>query len=460
MADPWYCWVAGGQTGPFSDAQLRTLVAEGRLLPEDQVRQGHYGQWVPAREVKGLFSGVGASPVSPGPAQGPNEPAVRSRQRPILRAKPVESPGQREQPKEPTRSGSPPPPPIPPGARHSAAPPAPEPSVAAPVEGLGFLEAEYATPPPSAVLGQTPRADPFSHMKNPKILLWILLGLLGFLAVLVIALFIFKGEGSKLREGRIADESAKRAAQEEKAGKKGAPDAASKKSKPDKPAEVGPVQWIDASRDPWDGGDVTVRVSRAEIARPRVSAASGAVSLAKEPMLIVRLQLTNRASTASVKYTGWAGPNAAVKLTDASGKEYPATAFGPGNWVEGQQRAATSIGPRASIQDVLVFARPAEGAGQLRLTLPGGAVSDPGSAHFEIPKAMITAVSSSTPPSPKAEPAKPRPGPAEAPLPGPRVPVRNSGDGPPTGDPAKDFGIKGVEEEPRPDAKPPAATPP
>ncbi len=460
MADPWYCWVAGGQTGPFSDAQLRTLVAEGRLLPEDQVRQGHYGQWVPAREVKGLFSGVGPSPVSPGPAQGPNEPAVPSRHRPILRAKPVESPGDRVRHKDPAPSSSLPPPTIPPGAQHPAAPPAAEPSAAAPVEGLGFLEEVYATPPPSAVLGQTPRAAPFSHIKNPKILLWILLGLLGFLAVLVIALFIFKGEGSKLREGRIAEESAKRAAQEEKAEKKAAPDAASKKSKPAKPEEIGPVQWIDASRDTWVGGDVSVRVLSAEIVRPRVLGGSGAASLPKEPVLLVKLLLINRASTASVKYTGWAGPNAAVKLTDASGKEYPAAAFGPGNWVEGQQRAATSIGPQASIQDVLVFARPAEGAGPLRLTLPGGAVSDPGSAHFVIPKAMIAALSSSTPPLPKAEPAKPRPGPAEGPLPGPRVPVRNSGDGPPTGDPSKDFGIEGVDEEPRADAKPPAATPP
>jgi len=297
-------------------------------------------------------------------------------------------------------------------------------------------------------------------MKNPKILLWILLGLLGFLAVLVIALFIFKGEGSKLREGRIAEESAKRAAQEEKAEKKAAPDAASKKSKPDKPAEAGPVQWIDASRDTWVGGDVTIRVLAAEIVRPRVVSGSGAASLPKEPVLLVKLQLINRASTASVKYTGWAGPNAAVKLTDASGKEYPAAAFGPDNWVEGQQRAATSIGPQASIQDVLVFARPAEGAGSLRLTLPGGAVSDPGSAHFEIPKAMITAIPSPSSPQAKANPAKTPAGAAAVPLPRPRVPGRTNGEGPPTGDPSKDFGIEGVEEEPRPDAKPPAATPP
>ena len=457
MAEPWYCWVAGAQTGPFSDAQLKALAAEGRLLPEDQVRQGHYGQWVPARDVKWLFSDPGESSAARTAAHAPDEPSVRSGHRPILRAKPVAAPGQVQSSRASSQRGNSSPPPIPSGTARPAAPPAPEPSAGAPAEGLGFLEDEYAAPPPSAILGQTPRADPFAHIKNPKILLWILLGLLGFLAVLLVVLFILKGEGPKLRQDRIAEESAKRAAQDEKVEKKPEADAATKKSRPEKPADASQVRWIDASKDAWIGGDVTVRVLAAEIGRPRVSSPSGAASLPKEPVLIVRLQLINRATGATVKYTGWTGPNAAVRLTDAAGNECPATSFGQGTWVEGQQRAPTTIGPQASIQDVLVFAKPADDAAVLRLTLPGGAVSDAGSAHFEIPKAMIIAIPSSTPPLTKAVPAKTRPGPAEVPLPGPRAPGRTNGEGPPTGDPSKDFGIERVEEEPRPEAKPPAA---
>jgi hypothetical protein len=296
-------------------------------------------------------------------------------------------------------------------------------------------------------------------MKNPKILLWILLGLLGFLAVLLVTLFIVKGEGAKLRQDRMAEQSAKQVAHEQRAEKPAA-DAPPQKPKPDKTAQTIPVQWIDASKDAWIGGDVTVRVLRAEIGRPKVSDGSGRMFPSKEPVLIVRLELINRATGATVKYTPWAGPNAAVRLTDPSGKEYPATAFGPGNWVEGQQRAPASIGPKASIQDVLVFARPAEGAGPLRLTLPGGAVSDPGSAHFEIPRAMIVALRSATPPPGGAEPANTLPVADGVPLSGPRAPGRNDRQGGPTGDPSKDFGIQPVEEEPSPDAKKPAATRP
>ena len=63
MADPWYCMIAGAQTGPLSAAQLKALAVEGRLFPQDQVRQGTVGPWVVAGQVKGLF------PVA-GPASG------------------------------------------------------------------------------------------------------------------------------------------------------------------------------------------------------------------------------------------------------------------------------------------------------------------------------------------------------------------------------------------------------
>jgi|GEM_PF-2638255 len=80
MAEMWFCKLAGVVTGPLKPSELRALAEAGKLAPEDLVRQGETGPWVPARHVRGLFSSggqEGATPASPsgsspaerGPAQ-------------------------------------------------------------------------------------------------------------------------------------------------------------------------------------------------------------------------------------------------------------------------------------------------------------------------------------------------------------------------------------------------------
>jgi hypothetical protein len=453
MADQWYCWIAGVQAGPFSGAQLKALATEGRLSPGDPVRLGPSGNWVPARQVKGLFVPPAPSAEAPGPAHTADEPGSRSR-RPILRAKPVEGFAGTVAAIGPSPPAGSPPPPLPHVGSQPAPPRSAEAAASAPVEGLGFLEEEYAAPPPTIALGQGPRSDPFARMRNPKVLLWVLIGLLGLLAALIVVLFIINREAPQLRESRAADEAEKRAAREATEEKKApADETAAKKAKSAKGAPSEPIRWVDASKDAWVGGNVTVRVLAAEIGRPKVFEGSGAAAVPKEPVLAVRLQLINRAASAKVKYAGWASPSSAVKLTDASGKECLMKTFPGDALVEGQQKA-TSIDPQAAIQDVLVFESPPEGVTSLRLVLPGGAIDDPQSAHFEIPKAMITILPSAKTTAPKLSPAKAAAGPAGA---GKRPP-RNGLDGGPTGSPFKDFGIKGA-EEPEPDAKPSADKP-
>jgi hypothetical protein len=67
MSSRWYCMLEGKELGPFSSSELRGLVAEGRLRPEDTIRRGDQAKWTSARHVKGLFADVAEHPPAPPP---------------------------------------------------------------------------------------------------------------------------------------------------------------------------------------------------------------------------------------------------------------------------------------------------------------------------------------------------------------------------------------------------------
>jgi hypothetical protein len=51
----WFCKIGGKQYGPYAEQDLRRLVDEGRLLPDDHLRDGRDGGWFPADEMHDLF---------------------------------------------------------------------------------------------------------------------------------------------------------------------------------------------------------------------------------------------------------------------------------------------------------------------------------------------------------------------------------------------------------------------
>ena len=55
MSAEWFCQIAGTELGPLSSQQVKAMVAKGRLLPDDVIRRGTEGPWIPASRVKGLF---------------------------------------------------------------------------------------------------------------------------------------------------------------------------------------------------------------------------------------------------------------------------------------------------------------------------------------------------------------------------------------------------------------------
>jgi hypothetical protein len=67
MSKHWYCKIEGKEEGPFSALELKSLVSEGRLKPEDPIRRDDHKQWTSARHVKGLFSESAGSQSVPPP---------------------------------------------------------------------------------------------------------------------------------------------------------------------------------------------------------------------------------------------------------------------------------------------------------------------------------------------------------------------------------------------------------
>ena len=77
----WYCTLGGAIRGPFTYAELEQLVADGKLLPDDQVLFGKSGTWAAADAARFNLFPVAEQEPGPSPPQTPPRPtrAVRAR---------------------------------------------------------------------------------------------------------------------------------------------------------------------------------------------------------------------------------------------------------------------------------------------------------------------------------------------------------------------------------------------
>ncbi|MCS7021430.1 MAG: GYF domain-containing protein [Gemmataceae bacterium] len=71
MATQWFVNRNGNQEGPLTSAQLKQLVDRGELRPNDLVWKEGMSNWVPARQIKGLFPSSGEAVVEAAPASSP-----------------------------------------------------------------------------------------------------------------------------------------------------------------------------------------------------------------------------------------------------------------------------------------------------------------------------------------------------------------------------------------------------
>jgi hypothetical protein len=216
----------------------------------------------------------------------------------------------------------------------------------------------------------------------------------------------------------------------------------------EKPAAEEPAQksteeeiaWVDASQHGVERGDVRVQVRHAW-----VGPASGAtVAEPESPELLylfVHVGLVNASEDRKLDYEGWnRAPSA--RVFDGKNNEYDRKRLP----LKAALTKKTPVYPGKSIDDVLVFEPPVEGAGDLFLDLPAAAIGEKGRLHFKIPAAMV----GSEPPEglAMAEPQEPapRPGPVD-PLTG--IPVPEPSEPPP-------FSHPGTSQPPEQGPSPPA----
>ena len=69
MAVEWYCRLMGSELGPLTKDELLEMARSFRLTPEDLVRKGANGRWMPGYSIHGLFG-----PDAQSPAPAPKEP--------------------------------------------------------------------------------------------------------------------------------------------------------------------------------------------------------------------------------------------------------------------------------------------------------------------------------------------------------------------------------------------------
>ncbi|QDU25160.1 hypothetical protein ETAA8_02220 [Anatilimnocola aggregata] len=160
-----------------------------------------------------------------------------------------------------------------------------------------------------------------------------------------------------------------------------------------RPADGGPVKWIDASRSAGLRAGIHVRVLRCEFADV-MARDSGNLPVPAGPgeFLQIHLQITNRLKV-KVPYISWyanhfrdGNRTIAAELADDTGRRYPPQRFTGVQDIAGHLPEAT-LDPGESVRDVLIFAIPpakATGSETLFLQLPAAAVRRTGSYDFKL----------------------------------------------------------------------------
>ncbi|MEE8450883.1 MAG: DUF4339 domain-containing protein [Thermoguttaceae bacterium] len=420
MAVEWFCRISGEVAGPFSPHQLKELVQEGRLAPQDQVRQGTDGSWAAADRVKGLFSSaravrsepdlpvaqpLTANPVDDGSQKSAAGKAATTTPAVIPTAEQLDLPSARPIPPPPQTSG------LPPANGPAAEGPAASPS---PFEIHADAERPVAR---GTILRKKDRKSVF------------LVG--GSLAVLVVCLVVVvvlvdpaMNRQAEESETASTDRSAatQRSAEEDldalidgppedpsktlsnesppepQADEPQEPEPQEPEPQEDGPQEDGPqepepqedeIKWLPAKQ-PIRIENVRVEILSVEIGRPRLIDESGEVSQYGQNFLLITVGLQNVDEKNELKYTSWGvrGPTSkGLTLSDVQGKRYPT--LRPSNYRIKGQLAEETLAPSASVEDVLVFQAPDDPTEALHLQLPCAAFGQKDWLYLEIPPDMI-----------------------------------------------------------------------
>jgi len=408
MESEWYLKVGDKEVGPLAPQQLKAMADRGQISPYDPVRLGSGGRWVPASSVRGLLPAGGPS-VEPPPGRLPvakelERPPVSSGGRPDGETKPAAeaNPATERQPTAaPTASlpgtaqpgipvaqavvATPSPAPVPPASGASL------PGPFAIETGEDNLVARYAGRHHGSATGSRGRR------KKEAVIVGGVMVLMALAAVSAAVILSGKGATTASQGPKAADNASQDAEPEheevvipgldEYLGEAG-PESPGRPPSESSAAEP----WTDASTSSAECGDVSVKITSAQIARPRLtSRASGKAARGTEDYLCLKLELRSRSQAKEREYRSWSVEDAGVTLVDDRHKRYTIKSFAErGLEIDGQLEGGKApLSAGQATEDMLVFARPAKGAAVLRLQLPARAFGEQGSLKFQIPVSMI-----------------------------------------------------------------------
>jgi hypothetical protein len=256
---------------------------------------------------------------------------------------------------------------------------------------FSFLEEVYSAPPTSTVTGIKPVGTPKSRQQQ-KVFLAVILGLLGVLTVLLIVLAVVSTLRDRSRSANLAEVAREAGAKAENPWDQKEPPKGTLSQKAlEALQKAGAIQWLDATKEEWKIGDLSVRVAAAEITRPRLFNLNRPAGRATEDFLLIKLKLANASPTRKLDYDRWDGPKGPPKLTDNYENNYLLQSLSTGFFAEGQAKVR-SVLPEGTTEDALLFQKPIDKAQFLRLELPGAVLKGSGTGYFQIPISMLVKV--------------------------------------------------------------------
>lgn len=151
------------------------------------------------------------------------------------------------------------------------------------------------------------------------------------------------------------------------------------------------TDWIDASKDVVQMGDVWLRITSMAV-EPVALKVNGRPTTSDDAFLVIRVQISNTGTSRKLDYQSWAdGPSGpsrhAPTLKDSAGRVYKQRTFAQAA-VAGQALNGF-IFPRKALDDAIVFYPPTGRFEYLRLELPLSAVGGEGQVRLQVPKSMV-----------------------------------------------------------------------
>lgn len=427
----WFLGHDGKSLGPFSSAEIATMVQEGKVVADTPIRHHADPRWFTASQIPGLLPATPA-PAAPAPIPAAKAPAAASpAQAPLRVAKPL--------------AASSPAPPI-------KAPPVQAPPVAAPpviaqaVPDSNSLPFLIRTDTPAATKTAGPKTEakqptvPLTHEELRRLKkqqgqrnLMILGGTAFTIVVVTILVFALRSRGTSTPVA--ASNTASETAALPETSVAAAPAAAPTESNPAPPQEANPVAPAGSSETPnakpaaakpdkvvatlkivrgWKDlstvKNVSLRPIRLEPVKAwlasdamgtpipppkpasKIKAATEseepAAPAAEPPFIFIEFRLTN-ISKDPVKITSW---NAASKTPGllADHELTPFTAVAAADLPEGSKTAEISLRPNESIQQTLAFKGRKLSDETLKIALPHAAIhpQSPGFFAFDIPSKL------------------------------------------------------------------------